>query len=83
MSRLGDKDASIFDEPCINCSRPSTDNTFDPKKLQQAQKTDLQNYADKLKIENSVNELIIHIIKKSLNSYFNNSTFAKLLYKLA
>ena len=49
MCRLGDEDASIFDEPCINCSRPSTDNTFDPKKLQQAQKTDLQIYADKLK----------------------------------
>ena len=62
MSRLGDKDASIFDEPCINCGRPSTDNTFDPKKLQQAQKIDLQIDVDKLKIENSLNKLIIHII---------------------
>ena len=62
MSRLGDKDASIFDLPCKDCNRPSTDNTFDPKKLQQAQKTDLQIYADKLKIEYTIDELKIHII---------------------
>ena len=49
VSRLGDNDASMFETGCVGCKQQSTNNEFDDKKLQQAQKTDLQSYADKLK----------------------------------
>lgn len=49
VSRLGDNDASMFETGCVGCKQQSTNNEFDAKKLQQAQKTDLQSYADKLK----------------------------------
>lgn len=50
VSRLGDTDASIFDEtPCLGCKKETSNDDFDDKKLQQAQKLDLQYYATKLK----------------------------------
>ncbi|MBY0486819.1 MAG: hypothetical protein K2P85_06505 [Flavobacteriaceae bacterium] len=49
VSRLGDDDASIFDLSPTVPKTGTSELVFDAKKLQQAQKTDLQNYADKLK----------------------------------
>ena len=49
VSRLGDADASIFESGCPTCKQESTTTDFDAKKLQEAQKTDLQSYADLLK----------------------------------
>ncbi len=48
VSRLGDNDASIFELPCVDCYKTANTN-FDDKKLQRAQKADLQQYADKAK----------------------------------
>lgn len=49
VSRLGDNDASVFEVGCVGCKQQSSNNDFDDKKLKQAQKADLQQYADKLK----------------------------------
>ena len=49
VSRLGDNDASIFETGCPTCKQQSTTTNFDTKKLQEAQKTDLQRYANLLK----------------------------------
>jgi hypothetical protein len=39
----------MFETGCVGCKQQSTNTEFDAKKLQQAQKTDLQSYADVLK----------------------------------
>ena len=49
VSRLGNNDASMFETACAECKQQSPSNDFDAKKLQVAQKTDLQSYANKLK----------------------------------
>ena len=53
VSRLGDVDAGIF-ETCAGCKQETANANFDDKKLQRAQKTDLQHYADKAKKETIV-----------------------------
>ena len=47
VSRLGDNDASIFENGCINCKQEATENSFDDQKLKLAQIDDLNYYAEK------------------------------------
>lgn len=47
VSRLGDNDASIFENGCINCKQEATENSFDDQKLKQAQIQDLNLLAEK------------------------------------
>ena len=48
VSRLGDQDASIFDSDCKGCPQQLQKTAFDAKKLQDAQKANLQQQADQL-----------------------------------
>lgn len=49
VSRLGDNDASIFENGSINCKQEATENSFDDQKLKQAQIQDLNGFAEKAK----------------------------------
>jgi RHS repeat-associated protein len=49
VSRLGDNDASIFENGCINCKQEATENSFEDSKLKQAQIQDLNVFAEKAK----------------------------------